>query len=556
MKKLFIIIMATIGILSGIGWVNALTYSPDYLPGGKNYLSSDNFSYANNFINTISPFAVRPHQEYTLSFPREFYDMGFITWTITYYENEDEVDILTFDSDDLYILSDGTDYGKCVFMTPANVNYLSLSISDNRDYLRDFGLAGIILEEGNQYTGYEAFIIGNLIDINGPVFYGSGVIIVNVDDPVMIEDITAGIVAYDAIEGDVSENIDIVTDPYSAHSGEIGEYQIKYSANDSMGNTTYFFITVKVVDITAPIITGIDEITLAYPNTISIEAIRSQLNASDNVDGVITTLITLDIDDYTAHQSSLGIYEVIFKVTDSSGNRAYKTVEIYVTDQTQPIFTGPTTFTIGYDSTLSIADIVASQTVQDNFDLDLSNAIIVKSDFFTPNRKIIGVYPVVLKVVDSSGNITEKTINVQVTDGIGPVVYLDTSIIMVYDTTILGLSDFTTILIKSGELDADQTYEVMIKFDTYTDQSTTAGVYHLALDFKNSAGEIELSKTFQIVVKNKGVDFFYDGPIEGDNEEQYEQIFILRYWQYFASGVVFLLGIVLNVVWFMMYRKK
>lgn len=556
MKKLFLVLFILFSVLPYQQIICAENYSPHYLPGGKNYLSSDNFLYQGGTLSSIAPFAVKPHTYYTISFPRDFYEPGVINWQFTYYDNEDEIDILTFDNTDLFIRSSEPYYGSYTFQMPANVNYLAISISENNDYLLDNRLGTIILEEGESFTSFEEFIIGNLIDINGPYYQGTGTIVVNVDDPYTLEEITSGLSAFDAIEGDVSSRIQVVSDSYSANKETIGEYSIEYSVSDLSGNITTFTIAVKVVDITKPMISGPSSIVLSYPNVLTIEAIKNQLNASDNVDGDISNQIMLVEENYLLNSSILGIYELVFKVTDSSNNISFVTVEIEVIDENSPLINGPSSFVIGYNALLSLQEIIDSQTVIDDYDIDLQNQLVVITDLYTANMKIIGSYPIVLMVSDSSGNVSEKTISVQVTDVIGPVVYLDTSVIMVYNDTIYGLSDFTQLLINTGELEAGIDYQVNVLFDSYTSRSMQKGVYHIALEYKNDDGESVLTKTLEIIVKEKSADYYHNFPDINYNDELPEQKFIQRYWLYLASGGILLLTIVSNIIWFVLYKRR
>lgn len=556
MKKWFIVLFLIVTILPFQATIMADTYSPHYLPGGKNYLSNDNFVYQTEVLSSISPFAVKPHTYYTISFPRDFYDPGEIHWQFTFYENDYDFETFSYDNTNLFIHSSEPYYGSFTFQMPANANYLALSIADNNDYLKDHLLGTIILEEGENFTSYEEFVIGNLIDINGPYFQGNGTIIVNVDSPYTLTEITSGISAYDAIEGDVSNRIQVVSDAYTANRETVGEYPVSYSVSDLSGNITTFSITVKVVDITKPVITGTNRVVLSYPNTLTIEDIRKQLNASDNVDGDISEQIVLVEENYLANSSALGFYEAVFKVTDSSNNTSFITVEIEVIDENSPLISGPSSFVIGYNAILTLHEIINSQSVIDDYDSDLSNRLSVKTDLYTANMKKIGTYPIVLTVSDSSGNISEKTISVQVTDVIGPVVYLDTSVIMVYNDTIYGLSDFTTLLINTGELEGGIDYQVNVLFDSYTSRSTQKGVYHIVLEYKNSLGESALTKTLEIVVKEKSADYYHDFPDIQYNDELPEQKFIQRYWLYLAVGGILLITVVSNVIWFVLYKRR
>jgi len=387
LKKIIFVLALLLCAIPLIESVSADTYSPHYLPGGKNYLSTDNFSYLNGYLSSDEAFAIKAHTYYTLSFPRELYDPGEISWTITFYENENEIDAITYGMGNMIAQSNEPYYGSFTFLSPANVNYIAISISDNNNYLLTHNVAGLILEEGSSFTSYEAFVIGNLIDINGPYYNGSGVVIVNVDDPFTLAEITSGLSAYDAIEGDLSSSIVVTNDTYTAHMNQVGEYLVGYSVSDSSGNITNFSILIKVVDVTKPLITGINSLVLSYPNTTTIETIINNLSASDNVDGDISNSIVLVEENYSSNPFTLGFYELSFKVTDSSGNTSYYLVEVEVIDEVSPIFTGPESFVIGYNAILTLQDVIASQTVMDDYDLNLTASITVKTDLYTPNHQ-------------------------------------------------------------------------------------------------------------------------------------------------------------------------
>ena len=252
MKKIIVVLALLFCALPLIESVSADTYSPHYLPGGKNYLSTDNFSYLTGSLSSDEAFAIKAYTDYTLSFPRDLYDPGEISWTISYFENETEIDSITYGMGDLFVQSSEPYYASFTFLSPANVNYITISITDNNDYLMTNNVSGLILEEGLTFTSYEPFVIGNLIDINGPYYEGSGVVIVNVDDPFTLAEITSSLSANDAIEGDLSLNIVVTNDTYTAYMNQVGEYLVGYSVSDSSGNITLFSILIKVVDVTKP----------------------------------------------------------------------------------------------------------------------------------------------------------------------------------------------------------------------------------------------------------------------------------------------------------------
>jgi len=377
-----------------------------------------------------------------------------------------------------------------LFTTSAATNYLDVYIFDPTNAF-DLHTADLFqLEEGTAFTGFEDYIPGNLADVNGPYFEGSGVVISNVDDPITSAEIRAGLVAVDAIDGDVSADIVELANGYTGNEDTLGEYVISYSVSDQANNVTTFDITVKVVDVTAPMFGGETLFVAPYPVVLSIQTIRSQLTASDNCDGDLSSEIVLKADGYSAHAAVIGAYDVTFTVTDASGNATDWTVTVQVVDETDPIFSGPALYNIGYDVNLTVSDIKAALSVMDDYDLNLTSSVSVKSDGYSAHLRQIGAYAVVFEVVDSSGNATQYSVIVNVLDGIGPIVYIDASIVRVYNSEVLTLEDFTTLLVRAGELKAASEYRVTVRFDSYSGHADEPGVYHLALEIEDPDGSV------------------------------------------------------------------
>ncbi|MDY0024100.1 MAG: hypothetical protein RBR66_04125, partial [Candidatus Izemoplasmatales bacterium] len=73
MKKIILSLILLMSFMSLL-FVNVSAYSEHYLPGGKNYISSDNLIKVDNIVSTITPFLVKPYTEYTLSISRDHID--------------------------------------------------------------------------------------------------------------------------------------------------------------------------------------------------------------------------------------------------------------------------------------------------------------------------------------------------------------------------------------------------------------------------------------------------------------------------------------------------
>ncbi|MDP3130297.1 MAG: hypothetical protein Q8N15_03060, partial [Bacillota bacterium] len=306
MKKMFLAALLAAALVMGSTSVLALDDSEHYLPGGKNYLDPDNFEGDVGYYNSIYNFLVKPNTTYCLSVAREYTDIQTDYHVILdYFENAAQIGTETIETVDFSFVI-GQNWMFALFTTSADTNYLDVYIFDPTNVF-DLHEADLFqLEEGTAFTGYEEYIPGNLADVNGPYFEGNGVVISNVDDPITSAEIQAGLVAVDAIDGDVSADIVEIANGYVGHEGTLGEYVISYAVSDAADNLTTFDITVKVVDVTAPMFGGETLFVAPYPVVLPIVTIQSQLTASDNYDGDLTLEIALKTDGYTANAGVIG----------------------------------------------------------------------------------------------------------------------------------------------------------------------------------------------------------------------------------------------------------
>ena len=546
MKKGTLLFFLVVGLLSTINYPQVKAYSPHYLPNGKNYLSEDNFTLEDDHLVTDAPFLVKPYTNYCLTVTREYMESGAENIIINFYNNDEEIDSLTVTiATDLIILS-GCYYLYMTFETSAQTNYIDLVFDDSRDFFSTNTIAQFMLEEGTISTaaeGIETYIEGNVIDTNGPILSGAAVIISDVDNPIEIDDIKAGMYAYDAIDEDVTNNITVMTDDYTENATTLGNYEIIFQVADSSENTTDFTCIVKVIDITKPVFSGPSEITVSYPNAFTINDLKAMIHASDNYDGDITANISIYQENYTESTNIVGEYQVSFAVADSSDNSNIFTMTIYVIDADYPLFYGVSEVTIGYDQTLTVLEIQNSLQAIDNYDGDLSAQIHLKTDGYSAYQHCIGDYVIVFEVEDLAGNYNQKTVIVRIIDEIGPIIYFDTSIIKVYNSTILSMSDLTTLLKKSGELAADENYQLYIRYDSYSDHASIPGVYHLTLEYENKDGEI-LAKSLQIVVKNVSTQYVEAQTALPDEDSVFKQ-----YQIGFVGGALILITIITNLAW-------
>jgi hypothetical protein len=546
MKKIiwFICLIGLVGLTIN---QNVFGYEPNYLPGGKNYISKDNYIYtsADSGLNPLDPFVVKPETTYTLSFPELLFSQAFEVEILMYHNDVQTATLyfmdIDFDTDDI-----GVETAYTSFDTPVDVNYMEIYLYGVN--MEDENIIpNIQLEEGDQATVYEAYIEGTMIDTTSPYFQSSGTIISYVDQPITVTEIQNSLSAYDKVDGDVSTSIALVNDGYTDYMDTLGIYDLSFSVSDLSGNTSEIIIHVEVVDVLAPVFSDVTEITAIYPNTLTTAEIIAMLSASDNYDGDISSQITLSNDNYSENASIIGSYPMQFSVSDSSGNTTDHDVLIHVVDQEAPMILGDESLVIGYNNYYSEATMLSSLSVSDNYDQNVE--IIITSNNYKNNAETIGEYTVVFSATDSSGNQTEKTLTVFVVDEIGPMIYLDLSVIQVYSDTVMTLPDFAQLLTKTHELDPEEDYLITVKYDSYTSHAEIEGTYHLQLQFEDVNGDI-FDKDLQINVIDKGSDAIIFGYVEEDMNfvEIYQEEII-----YSGAALLFVLS---NLSWFIVWRKK
>lgn len=546
MKKLIIFLFIFTSIF--------LAFSPkvmasqyDHLPGGKNYISPNNLEYyTQGSFKTIDNILVKPETTYVISFDVHFFTQGF-ELEVIFFNNLDPIESVVFVEEDAgHTNIDNEHYSYFVFTTANDINYIEVDFVDTSAY-EDQHLETVQLEEGTKPTAREAYIEGTVIDTTSPYFQNAGNVISYVDQPITTLEIQNSLVAYDSVDGDVSNNITLLNDGYTENIGVIGQYTITFSVSDSSGNESLVDILVDVVDVLPPVFGPTTDIEVIYPNTKTVEQIISQLSASDNYDGDVSTQIQVVSDEYTANASTIGDYPMQFKVSDGSGNESFKDIIVHVLDQEEPSIQGDSEIYISYSQYYSEPEIINAMSVSDNYDETVE--LIIENNAYKNNSQDIGTYSILLSATDSSGNRSEKVITINVVDEIPPVIYLDASVIQVYSDTVLALPDFVDLLKRTNELNSEMDYTYSVVYDHYSDYSRVPGVYHLKLKFKDNYGE-EIDKEIEVRVLDKEI----DGIVFGDKINQ-ENIFV-KHKEKFLLGGVGTLFLGSQAIWFFIYRKK
>jgi len=112
---------------------------------------------------------------------------------------------------------------------------------------------------------------------------------------------------------------------------KLGITSINFSATDSAGNTGYATANVTVIDAGIPVLTlnGETTINLAFNEAY----VEPGVTALDNVDGDLSALVLIS---NNINSTTSGTYEVLYSVTDSSGNNAITSRKVLVAEEDTP----------------------------------------------------------------------------------------------------------------------------------------------------------------------------------------------------------------------------
>ncbi len=409
MKKAVVFIAGCMLFMMSAYYLSAL----ETTPSGKNLLNPAYFQMnaGENVFYTAPRHPVEPG-EYTLTLPTEL-DGAVLTI-------ESGQQILVEESSSALDVCDGSD---------SNIMVCHLTLRDGDFYMEvrggmasqhfgHLGLEGFQLELGDEATPYEPY---TPVNEDPPSFSGSGYMVLSYQETPSIESLVdAHIGAYDEIDGDLSDDIDIVEDEYSGNEGVIGDYEVRLEVSDSSGNTAYFTLTIMVKDEIPPVITGPDSLNVDVDAPPALEdLIAEHFEFFDDYDGMLSGF-TIHEDNYSHTLETLGEKTVTFGVQDESGNEALKTFTVVLEDVTPPVIDGPDVVDIKLSNPKSFNEILLMYTLSDNHTPETDIAFYVVDENFSDNLEVPGEYSMDLKAVDASGNETHRTVQIHVHDDVPP----------------------------------------------------------------------------------------------------------------------------------------
>lgn len=150
-----------------------------------------------------------------------------------------------------------------------------------------------------------------------------------------VSEIQAQLTAHDAIEGNKTGQITILSDGYTGKGNVVGSYEIVFQVQDSKGNKSTHMVTVNVVDNIAPVIYIKDGVSviLKANEVLTRDQIISILQVTGQVQNVTqATQFSFLVDEYQGNESTPGVYMLSVRATSVNGNQSVHNMMINVLD--------------------------------------------------------------------------------------------------------------------------------------------------------------------------------------------------------------------------------
>lgn len=385
-----------------------------------------------------------------------------------------------------------------VYDYSSNLAYEATELYENFDWYSDANYSHIKTIVNSAVTsGMFGFNIQSTpIDADYPTI-SSGDIVVNVDNPLTLDQIKSCFSANDPTEGDITDRITFSDITYKLDSNgkiAVGKYSITANVSDTSGNSASLTKKIHVVDITSPIVAGTNFSTGNITKLTDAEILK-HLTYSDNYYGKDDITISLEYSDYIANYNKPGEYDVSVTATDKSGNVGTTVLTITVTDTTKPTITG-TDKTTGNVTCLTQDELKALFTATD--DVTASPKISIVNDGYTANYRKPGTYTVTARATDEAGNTSDTSVTITVTDTTAPTIAAISATKNQSYTTKLTEEELKALFKATDDVTTSPT--VTIVSDNYSAKYSTPGTYTVTAKATDEAGNTaQASVTIKVI---------------------------------------------------------
>ena len=297
---------------------------------------------------------------------------------------------------------------KEVVFTSSDENIATVDENGNIE-AKNVGTVTIVAKAGDVEAKCTVTVVKLFTEMNiAPIILAKDVVIKVGDE----FDAKSYVKASDKEDGDLTSEVEILEN--TVNTATAGEYKVVYKVTDSKGASATKTIKVTV-NPKFTLINRVPEISAEDRSIIQGTEfdVRANVSAKDYEDGDLTSEI--EVLENTVDINVAGEYKVVYKVTDSKGASATKTIKVTVLQKLVSMNTAPTIS--AEDVVIKVGDEFDAKSyvkASDKEDGDLTLEVEILEN--TVNTATAGEYKVVYKVTDSKGASATKTIKVNVVE--------------------------------------------------------------------------------------------------------------------------------------------
>lgn len=323
--------------------------------------------------------------------------------------------------------------------------------------------------------------------------------------------VDAGAKANDDLNGDVTSQIEIVSD---VNTNIVGTYSVTYTVKDTSDNMSNATRNVIVEDVSAPVITVLGD----NPASVNVGETYSDAGAiaMDDADGNVTSsiLVTSDV-----NTSEVGTYTVTYTVSDSSHNEATLSRTVNVIDNVIPTVSfgmnGNTTYAKSRSTTVNVSDNVSLNIGSLMYQWTTSTTPPAEATFVdsftnggtltTPNG-VTGGYYLWIYAKDTAGNTMISSSNVYNLDNTAPVITINGN----SSVTIQQNGTYS----DAGATATDNIDGSVTVSDSSTVNTSVIGTYYVYYNVTDSSGNVATQVVRTVNVVSSVYNFNYTGSIQ------------------------------------------
>ncbi len=232
-------------------------------------------------------------------------------------------------------------------------------------------------------------------------------------------------------------------------------------------------------------------------NPATIDQILHELMANDDIDGDLSSVIEVSLDNYSENKSVVGDFLIVFEVTDSGNQTVQYPVIIRNKDLSTPVFTLEVESSLNIPQYSVLSAHLPRITAYDGLDGDLTADIIING-LANIDTSILGSHVLTYTVYDHSGNKAEEIYTIHIVDGEAPEIKGPSKIYKRKDV-ILQSDFYLSYFSATDNIDGIVSNRIEVIRDEYIGNADNPGIYEVEVRCTDEQGNISFH-TFEIEV--------------------------------------------------------